>query len=297
MSAAGTLAQVEDIDALETATLVDLAITGLRFLVAFAVVVMIGRLVLVPLVNRAFDRRELDEHVRNPLLMLTRFGILFVAVAAAFGFAGFENFLVSLAGIAAAGALAVGLAMQNVISNFVAGIFIYADKPFRIGDWIEWDGGDYSGVVEDISFRVTRVRTFDNELLTVPNSALTGGVVKNPVDGDKLRLKFVFGIGYGDDIQQATDIIVEEAKRHPGIMDDPEPAVRLTELNDSDVGLQSRIWISDPSRADFVRTKGEFITAVKQRFDEEGIDIPYPVRTLEGGLELQDRQHVAEAAE
>ncbi|MDG5817187.1 mechanosensitive ion channel family protein [Natronococcus sp. A-GB7] len=297
MSAAGTLAQVEGIDALETATLVDLAITGLRFLVAFAVVVMIGRLVLVPLVNRAFDRRELDEHVRNPLLMLTRFGILFVAVAAAFGFAGFENFLVSLAGIAAAGALAVGLAMQNVISNFVAGIFIYADKPFRIGDWIEWDGGDYSGVVEDISFRVTRVRTFDNELLTVPNSALTGGVVKNPVDGDKLRLKFVFGIGYGDDIQQATDIIVEEAKRHPGIMDDPEPAVRLTELNDSDVGLQSRIWISNPSRADFVRTKGEFITAVKQRFDEEGIDIPYPVRTLEGGLELEDRQQVAEAAE
>ncbi|WP_293029569.1 mechanosensitive ion channel family protein [Natronococcus sp.] len=297
MNNAGTLAQVGDIDALETAALVDLAITGLRFLVAFVVVVMIGRLVLLPLVNRAFDRRELDEHVRNPLLMLTRFGILFVAVAGAFGFAGFENFLVSLAGIAAAGALAVGLAMQNVISNFVAGIFIYADKPFRIGDWIEWDGGDYSGVVEDISLRVTRVRTFDNELLTVPNSALTGGVVKNPVDGDKLRLKFVFGIGYGDDIQQATDIIVEEAKRHPGIMDDPEPAVRLTELNDSDVGLQSRIWISDPSRADFVRTKGEFITAVKQRFDEEGIDIPYPVRTLEGGLELEDRQHVAEAAE
>ncbi|MFU8866875.1 mechanosensitive ion channel family protein [Natronococcus sp.] len=294
MTAATTLAQL---DALETATLVDLAITGLRFLVAFVVVVMIGRLVVVPLVNRAFDRRELDEHVRNPLLMLTRFGVLFVAVAAAFGFAGFENFLVSLAGIAAAGALAVGLAMQNVISNFVAGIFIYADKPFRIGDWIEWDGGDYAGVVEDISFRVTRVRTFDNELLTVPNSELTGGVVKNPVDGDKLRLKFVFGIGYGDDIQQATDIIVEEAKRHPEIMDEPEPSVRLTELNDSDVGLQSRIWIANPSRADFVRTKGEFITAVKERFDEEGIDIPYPVRTLEGGLEFEDRQHVVEAAE
>ncbi|MDG5760141.1 mechanosensitive ion channel family protein [Natronococcus sp. A-GB1] len=297
MNAAGTLVQVEDINALETATLVDIAITGLRFLAAFVVVVMIGRFVLVPLVNRAFDRRELDEHVRNPLLMLTRFGILFVAIAAAFGFAGFENFLVSLAGIAAAGALAIGLAMQNVISNFVAGIFIYADKPFRIGDWIEWDGGDYAGVVEDISLRVTRVRTFDNELLTVPNSALTGGVVKNPVDGDKLRLKFVFGIGYDDDIQQATDIIVEEAKRHPDIMDDPEPAVRLTELNDSDVGLQSRIWISDPSRADFVRIKGEFITAVKGRFDEEGIDIPYPVRTLEGGLELEDRQTVGQAAE
>ncbi|AGB36897.1 mechanosensitive ion channel family protein [Natronococcus occultus] len=297
MTAEATLVQLGGIDALETATLVGLAITGLRFVVAFVAVVAIGRLAVLPLVNRAFDQRELDEHVRNPLLMLTRFGVLFVAVAAAFGFAGFENFLVSLAGIAAAGALAVGLAMQNVISNFVAGVFIYIDKPFRIGDWIEWDGGDYAGVVEDISLRVTKVRTFDNELLTVPNSALTESVVKNPVDGDKLRLKFVFGIGYDDDIQEATDIIVEEAKRHPEIMDEPEPAVRLTELNDSDVGLQSRIWIADPSRADFVRTKGEFITAVKRRFDEEGIDIPYPVRTLEGGLELEDRQAVGQAAE
>ncbi|TYL35918.1 mechanosensitive ion channel protein [Natronococcus pandeyae] len=294
MSAGAVLAQA---DGISTAAITASVIAALRFAVAFAVVWMIGRLVIVPLADRAFDQRGLDQHARNPLLMLTKFGIGFIAVAAAFGFAGFENFLVSLAGIAAAGALAVGLAMQNVISNFVAGIFIYADKPFRIGDWIEWDGGDYSGIVEDISLRVTRVRTFDNELLTVPNSALTGGVVKNPVDGGKLRLKFVFGIGYGDDIQQATDVIIEEAERHPEIMDDPAPSVRLTELNDSDVGLQSRIWIADPSRADFVRTKGEYITAVKQRFDEEGIDIPYPVRTLEGGLELEGRQQIGQPAE
>jgi small conductance mechanosensitive channel len=282
---------------LNSGTLVGAVVTVVRFAVALFVVWTIGRLVVLPVVERAFDQRGLDEHARNPLLMLAKFGVLFVAVAAAFGFAGFENFLVSLAGIAAAGALAVGLAMQNVISNFVAGIFIYADKPFRIGDWIEWDGGDYSGIVEDISLRVTKVRTFDNELLTVPNSALTDNVVKNPVEGEKLRLKFVFGIGYGDDIQEATDVIVEEAERHPDIMDDPGPTVRLTELNDSDVGLQSRIWIDDPSRADFVRIKGEYITAVKQRFDKEGIDIPYPVRTLEGGLELGGRQQIPEAAE
>jgi small conductance mechanosensitive channel len=282
---------------LNSGTAVAAAITVVRFAFALLVVIAIGRLVVLPLVERAFDQRELDEHVRHPLLKLARFGVLFVAVAVAFGFAGFENFLVSLAGIAAAGALAVGLAMQNVISNFVAGIFIYADKPFRIGDWIEWDGGDYSGIVEDISLRVTKVRTFDNELLTVPNSTLTNGVVKNPVNGDKLRLKFVFGIGYGDDIQEATDIIVEEAEKHPDIMNEPAPTVRLTELNDSDVGLQSRIWIAEPSRADFVRIKGEYITSVKQRFDEDGIDIPYPVRTLEGGLELDGRQQIPEAAE
>ncbi|WP_255169667.1 mechanosensitive ion channel family protein [Natrononativus amylolyticus] len=258
------------------------------FALAFLALVALGRAVVVPLVRRAFDRRGLDRHAQTPLLLATRTGVLFVAIALAFGFAGFENVLVSMAGIAAAGALAVGLALQNVISNFVAGVFIYTDKPFRMGDWIEWDNGDYSGTVEDISLRVTRVRTFDNELLTVPNSVLTGGVLKNPVDGDRLRLKFVFGIGYDDDIEEATGIIVEEAKRHPDIMDDPAPSVRLTELNDSDVGLQSRIWIADPSRADFVRIKGEYVRAVKERFDEEGIDIPYPVRTLEGGLQMEN---------
>ncbi|MFC4543793.1 mechanosensitive ion channel family protein [Halosolutus amylolyticus] len=270
---------------------------AIRFVVAFVALWTIGRVVVLPLVSRAMDRRELDEHAQNPLLMITRFGVVFVAIAIAFGFAGFGNFLVSMAGIAAAGALAIGLAMQNVISNFVAGVFIYTDRPFKIGDWIEWDDGTYGGVVEDISLRVTRVRTFDNELLTVPNSELTGGVVKNPVDADKLRLKFVFGIGYGDDIQRATDVIVDEAERHPDIMDDPAPSVRLTELGDSDVGLQSRFWIADPSRADFVRIRGEYVTAVKRRFDEEGIDIPYPVRTLEGGLAFENSQSIPQQAE
>ncbi|QLG47338.1 mechanosensitive ion channel family protein [Natrinema halophilum] len=271
--------------------------SAIKFVIAFAVIWFVGRTVVVPLTKRAFENRGLDEHVQNPLLMVTKFGIGFVAVAIAFGFADYGNFLVSMAGIAAAGALAVGLAMQDVISNFVAGVFIYTDKPFRIGDWIEWDDGAYSGVVEDISLRVTRVRTFDNELLTVPNSILTDGVLKNPVDADELRLKFVFGIGYDDDIDQATEIIVDEAERHPDIMDDPAPSVRLTELGSSDVGLQSRFWIANPARADFVRIRGEYVTAVKRRFDEEGIDIPYPVRTLEGGLSLERDQSIVQPAE
>ncbi|WIV66298.1 mechanosensitive ion channel family protein [Natrialbaceae archaeon AArc-T1-2] len=267
------------------------------FIAAFVVVYGLGRTVVLPVLSRTFDRRDLDEHAQKPLLLIGRFGVVFVAVAVAFGFADYGNFLVSMAGIAAAGALAVGLAMQNVIANFVAGVFIYTDKPFRIGDWIEWDGGEYAGVVEDISLRVTRVRTFDNELLTVPNGDLTGGVIKNPVDGEKLRLKFVFGIGYGDDIERASEIIVEEAERHPEIMDEPAPSVRLTELGDSDVGLQSRFWIPQPSRADVVRIRGEYVTSVKERFDEEGVDIPYPVRTLEGSLDLRDAERIASMAE
>ena len=270
---------------------------AIYFVVSFLAIYLVGRLVVVPLVGRVLDRRGIDRHAKLPLLKLTKFGVVFVAIAVAFGFAEYGSFLTSLATIAAAATLAIGFALQDVIKNFVAGVFIYTDRPFKIDDWIEWDGGSYKGIVEDISLRVTRVRTFDNELLTVPNSALTDGVIKNPVAKDTLRLKVVFGIGYDDDIQRATDLIVEEAESHPQIMDDPAPSVRLTELGDSSVGLQSRIWIRNPSRSDFVKTRGEYVTSVKERFDAEGIDIPYPNRTLGGGLELTNLEGVAEPAD
>jgi len=257
------------------------------FLAAFVVLLLVGRIVVQPLVGRVLERRNLDKHARKPLLKISRFVVAFVALATAFAVAGYGNLLTSIATIAAAATLAIGLALQNVIRNFVSGVFIYVEKPFRVDDWIEWENGTYSGVVEDISLRVTRVRTFDNELLTVPNSNLTENVVKNPVDAERLRLKFVFGIGYGDDIGKATDIIVEEAEAHDGIMEDPAPSVRTTELADSYVGLQSRIWIENPSRADFVKTRSEYVENVKNRFDDEGIEIPFPQRDLSGVVETR----------
>ncbi|MFC6757566.1 MULTISPECIES: mechanosensitive ion channel family protein [Haloarcula] len=262
------------------------------FVGAFVAVYFFGRLVLTPIVDRSLSSRDLDQHARKPIKKVFSILLLFVAVTVAFGMAGFDDFLQSLATVGAAATLAIGFALQDVLKNFAAGVFIFTDKPFRIGDWIEWD--DNAGVVEDISLRVTRVRTFDNELLTVPNSNLTDDVIKNPVAKDQLRLKFLFGIGYDDDIDRATDIILEEAEAHEGILEDPAPSVRLTELGDSSVGLQSRIWIDNPSRSDFVKTRAEYVKAVKERFDEEGIDIPYPNRTISGGLEVGDFESVAE---
>lgn len=257
----------------------------LTFVIVLAAVYLLGRATIQPLVRRGLQARGVDRHASVPLLKLTRGILVFVAVAVAFQMAGFGNFLTSLATIAAAATLAIGFAMQDVIANFVAGVFIFTDKPFRIGDWIEWDG--HSGVVEDISLRVTRIRTFDNELLTVPNSNLTDGVIKNPVAKEQLRMKFTFGIGYDDDIDEATEIILEEAEAHDGILDDPAPSVRLVELGDSSVGLQSRIWIDNPSRSDFVKIRAEYVQTVKERFDEAGINIPYPNRTIGGELAVE----------
>jgi small-conductance mechanosensitive channel len=274
--------------------LTGLVIDAAIFLAVVFATYLIYKTVVTSVLRRVFDRQGLDEHARRPLQKIVAFLVLFAGVTIAFGAAGYQGFLRSLATIAAAATLAIGFALQDVVKNFVAGVFIYTDKPFRIGDWIEWK--DNSGVVEDISFRVTRVRTFDNELLTVPNHALTSDVVKNPVAKKTLRLKFVFGIDYEDDVEKASEIIVEEAEKSDAILADPAPSVRLTELADSYVGLQSRIWIDDPSRADFVKARADYVKAVKKRFDEAGISIPFPQRTVSGRNEWTDPSSFGGAA-
>ena len=262
------------------------------FVGAFLAVYLLGRVVVTPVANRLLEARGVDAHIRRPLAKLVDFAVLFFGVAIAFGVAGFGSFLRALSTVGAAATLAIGFALQDVIKNFVAGIFIFTDRPFRIGDWIEWDGN--AGVVEDISLRVTRVRTFDNELLTVPNGELMNGTIKNPVDAPQLRMKIVFGVGYDDDIDAATEIIIEAADDHGEILEDPAPSVRVAELGDSSVGLQSRVWIDDPDRGKLTQVRSEYVQTVKERFDEAGIDIPYPNRTIGGGLSLENVEGVVE---
>ncbi|RAW44870.1 mechanosensitive ion channel family protein [Halorubrum sp. 48-1-W] len=259
-------------------------ITAFLFVVGFVAVLLLGKVLFVPGVERTIESRGLDEAVKSLGSSVANAVVWVAAIAIGFTLAGYGAFLSAFAVFGGAIALAVGFAAQDLLGNFVAGVFILKDKPFEVGDWIEWEGN--AGRVEDIDLRVSRVRTFDNERVTVPNGDLANNAVTNPVAYETLRQKFVFGIGYDDDIAQATDIIVEKAEAHEDILDDPAPSVRLVELGDSDVGLQSRWWIADPDRGDFVRVRSEYVTAVKEAFDEAGIDIPYVHRQLTGSVEV-----------
>ncbi len=258
-------------------------VSAVAFLAGFIVVLLLGKVLFVPAVRRILGSRGFDEVVRSLGTSVANAVVWVAAIAIAFTVAGYGAFLSAFAVFGGAIALAVGFAAQDLLGNFVAGIFILKDKPFEVGDWIEWDGN--AGRVEDIDLRVSRVRTFDNELVTVPNGDLANNAVTNPVAYDTLRQKFVFGIGYDDDIDQATDIIVEKANEHADILDEPAPSVRLVELGDSDVGLQSRWWIQDPDRGDFVKVRSEYVQSVKEAFDDAGIDIPYVHRQLTGSIE------------
>jgi small conductance mechanosensitive channel len=264
----------------------DLLWAVVSFVVAFVVVYFATRYALVKLVRGSLSARGFNETVVQLAANTSRALALFVAIAVAFTVAGFGSFLAAFATLGGALALALGFAAQDLIGNFVAGVFILKDRPFEVGDWIEWNG--QSGVVREIDLRVSKLETFNNEVVTVPNSELANNPVTNPMANDKLRLQFVFGIGYDDDIGEARDIIIEDARSNDDVLDDPEPSVRTTELADSYVGLESRIWIANPERGKFKQVLSEHVRGVKEQFDAEGIEMPYPYRELTGGVSIEE---------
>jgi small conductance mechanosensitive channel len=266
--------------------LVEAVTTVVIFVIAFVAIYAVLQRLFKHGVRQTMESRNVGETVISLSVSIGEALALVVALAAGATIAGFGVVLSAFAMLGGAVALAIGFAAQDLVSNFVAGIFILRDEPFHIGDWIEWN--DMEGVVREIGLRTTRVETFDNELITVPNSHLTTNAVKNPVANDQLRLPFLFGIGYDDDIGTAKALIREEAARTDGVLDDPEPSVILTELGGSYVGLVARVWISDPARGGYVTVRSEFVQAVKERFDEEGIDIPYPHTQLTGEVGVSE---------
>lgn len=265
--------------------IVDAAVTFLVFVIAAGILYAAGRYVVARMVRDSLSFREYDETLIGLAVRATTAIMAVVAIAVAATIAGFGVVLAGFATLAGALALAVGFAARDLLSNFVAGIFILQDKPFRVGDWIEWDG--HNGVVQDIQLRVTKINTFDNQQVTVPNSDLANAALINHVANETRRVTVGFGIGYDADISQARSLILEEAAQMDGIIDDPAPSAPVTELGDSAVVLTGRVWIR-PAETSAGAIRNQLLEAVKTQFDAHGIDIPYPNRALSGELHVEN---------
>jgi len=262
---------------------VSAATTVVLFVVVFATVYVLGKYVATRAVRRGLEHRGFDEMLVGLAVSVTAAIAAVVAVALAATVSGFGVVLAAFATLAGALALAVGFAAQDLIANFVAGVFIIQDEPFGVGDWIEWNGN--SGVVREVRLRTTRLDTFDNERVTVPNSDLATAAVLNNVANDERRVTYDFGVGYDDDIERARAAIVEEGSRLDGVLDDPAPSAPVADPGDSAVVLSGRVWI-DPAESSYGSVRARFVEAVKERFDAEGLDMPYPNTELSGGVEV-----------
>ncbi len=184
--------------------------------------------------------------------------------------------LVQLLGISG---VAIGFAFRDILQNFLAGILILLTEPFQIDDQIVFK--NFEGTVENIETRATTIKTYDGRRIVIPNSELFTNSITVNTAFDKRRVEYDVGIGYGDDIDHAKQLMLEVLYSLDVVLKDPAPDVLVMELAESSVNIRIRWWIQPPRWSDTLDSRDKVISAIKKTlYDEYGIDLPYPTRQI-----------------
>lgn len=231
--------------------------------------------------RRLIRRFSQGKQSRNLALVLARLSqgliILFGAfVALAIIIPSFKpGDLVQLLGVSG---VAIGFAFRDILQNFLAGILILITEPFVVDDQIIF--GDFEGTVETIQTRATILKTYDGRRIVIPNAELFTNSVTVNTAFDKRRLQYDIGIGYGDDIQAAKDIILDVLRNNPNALQDPPPEALVVDLAGSTINIRARWWITPPRRADALETRDQILTELNNKLVAAGIDLPFPTQQI-----------------
>ncbi len=252
-----------------------LTIYGIKVIAAVAVLI-VGRWIAkgsANLTKTVMNKRQVDPTIVKFVANLIYIALLVFVVLAALGQLGIQT--TSFIAVLGAAGLAIGLALQGSLSNFAAGFLMIIFRPFKVGDFIE--GAGVSGTVESIYIFTTQLLTVDNKKVIIPNASLTAGNITNYSAQGTRRVDLVFGISYGDDIDQAKKIIWEVLNKETRILKEPAPMVVLAGLGDSSVDIAVRPWVAV---ADYWAVYSSLLENVKKSFDAGGISIPFPQRDV-----------------
>jgi len=239
-----------------------------------ALVFLVGGYIAAGIVQRTIRHRVyaseyLDNTLGSFFASIAKWLILAVVVIAVLQLFGFQA--TSLVAVLGAATLAVGLALQGTLSNVAAGVMLIIFRPFKLGNYVAIAGT--SGTVKDLNLFVTELATPDNVQIIVPNGKIWGEIITNYSAHDLRRLDMTFGIDYGDSADKAIGIILDRAAADERVLRDPEPWVRVVNLNTSSVDIGVRFWCQ---AADYWDLKFALTKAIKEAFDKNGISIPYP---------------------
>ena len=248
---------------------------GLK-VIAAVVIFIVGRWVakgLKRLMVRALTKGKVDETLVSFLGHLTYFTLLAFVIIAALNQLGIQT--TSFIAILGAAGLAVGLALQGSLANFAAGVLMIIFRPFRVGDYVE--GGGTAGIVEEIQIFTTKLRTPDNKSIIIPNAKITGDNIVNYSAKDSRRMDMIVGVSYDDDYDQVKKVLQDILAKDGRILEEPPPTIAILEFGDNSVNFAFRPWVKTAEYWDVYFALTE---AIKKRFDEEGITIPYPQRDV-----------------
>ena len=226
------------------------------------------------LLGKVLERSRVDPGLSQILRPLVKYTILGFGVIMAASQAGLEVGSL-LAGVGVAG-LAVGLAAQDSLGNFISGVTILLDRPFRVGDRVTIEGT--YGQVTHIGLRSVRLRTLEKLDVIFPNREVINSTIVNHTETPDLRLGVPLSIGYREDVREARAALLDGVAGIDGVRREPPPEVVVTALADSGVSLELRLWLEDA--ANERRMLFEALEVAKRALDEAGIEIPFPQRTL-----------------
>ena len=244
-------------------------------LMVLMVTFMVSKMITALLQDTMLSPEQIDEHASVVLVKLAHYGIVTVGIMISVGILGI-NLMALVTGLGIIG-FALAFGMQDTIANFVAGIMIAIEKPFRIGDRIRV--GEESGDVIDIGIRSTQIRTTKNEVVIIPNNLMVTNEIWNLTKDTPVVANVVsLGIDYDADWHQAEQIAIEIANAHPEVVDREKTHVRMVEHGDSSINIDLWMWIENAKRRPVV--KSDVLKQMKDKFDEAGISIPFPHRTL-----------------
>jgi small conductance mechanosensitive channel len=224
-------------------------------------------------VARSLSKTSTNEALLRFLSRITYYGILAFAVVAALARLGVQT--ASFIAVLGAAGLAIGLALEGALANFASGVIILLFKPFGIGHLVEV--GDVFGKVEDIQIFSTIIVTPDNKTVIIPNGQITSSHIVNYTRRGTLRVDMTFGIAYSDDLLKAKKLLEQIVTADERVLADPAPMVAVSELGDSSVNFAVRPYVNV---ADYWAAYFAIHEAVKLRFDEAGISIPFPQRDV-----------------
>jgi small conductance mechanosensitive channel len=242
--------------------------------VATVVGFWIAGFLLSKLIERALRLAKLPSVLlRHFVVGAVRKAVVIIGVIV--GLSAMEINIGPLLAVVGAAGFAIAFALQGTLSNFASGLMIMFYKPFDVGDVIEVEG--LVGIVKSMSLVNTTITKFDNQVMIVPNNTIWGNTITNITGSEQRRVDLVFGISYSDDIDQAQKILEDIVSEHPLVLDEPEPTIKIDELADSSVNFICRPWVKT---ADFGPVRWDIIRAVKERFDQAGISIPFPQQDI-----------------
>ncbi|QKG93328.1 mechanosensitive ion channel [Halorubrum salinarum] len=259
------------------------------FLAALAVVYALGQVVVVPFVVRVVRARNRNNPtIETAVRTYVRVALIGFATLTGVIAAGYGSVLTDSAIVIAAITFVFGIAGQQVFGSLISGIFLVADPDFNVGDWIAWPGGE--GTVEAVDFRVTRVRTPDNETISVPNTELTSNALTRPYGRDTYRITEAVYVAYDEDVERALMALRSVATDTEAVLDEPAPNARVLDPGENAVTVQAELWVDDPGDRDVATLRSDFRREVKRRFDEEEIAIAPPsAQSLSGELAVTER--------